>query len=542
MRNKFSIPGMSLKSKKKEPRSEDLPLAVFDCETDPFLHGRFPQPFAVGFYDGRNFLHFWGDSAKERFIAFLRTIPRHLIYAHNGGKFDFLFFLDHLEGDARIIHGRVVQAQMAGHEIRDSYAILPVGLSHFGDKLEIDYRFMEAGVREHPDNRARIVDYLRVDCVSLFDSVFKFRRRFGDRLTVASAAIKELEKFTPIPHNGPKHDATFRPFYMGGRVECFARGVIRRPLKVYDVNSMYPEVMRNEDHPASSEYRCSSTLRLDDPTLSFAIVDATSGGALPLRGSDHLEFPRGRHRFYSTVHELRAGVETGNVHIHGCLAAWYCARTQRFEEYVDHWVREKISAEERGDKAERIFAKLMLNSAYGKFGSNPENYFEYVIRDAARHKLPDQRQGWELYSTQGDAEIWRKPVIIHARSYYDVAVAASITGAARARLWRTLCRARGVVYCDTDSIICEQIRAPTHRSRLGAWKLEATGDRIAIAGKKTYALFQGDEAVKFACKGVQITPEQIETIAQGGTVDFYRDAPTMSLVGNKFLHRTVRMT
>jgi hypothetical protein len=54
-----------------------------------------------------------------------------IIYAHNGGKFDFFFFLDYLDADQAplIMGGRLVKINFAGQEFRDSFAIIPQALS-----------------------------------------------------------------------------------------------------------------------------------------------------------------------------------------------------------------------------------------------------------------------------------------------------------------------------------------------------------------------------------------------------------------------------
>jgi hypothetical protein len=84
-------------------------LLVIDFETDPFLHDRLPIPFAWGAYDGDNYWHDWIPRAWETPRLCARTLVdflkaqaaegiSYIIYAHNGGKFDFLFFLDELDG------------------------------------------------------------------------------------------------------------------------------------------------------------------------------------------------------------------------------------------------------------------------------------------------------------------------------------------------------------------------------------------------------------------------------------------------------------
>jgi len=526
--------------RRKDTKSTEGRFATFDMETDPFQYGRVPKPFVVGMFDGSGFVHFWGPDCVDRFCAYLEVLPPTVLYAHNGGRFDFLYLLDRLRGQARIINGRIVSASLGHHTLRDSFAIVPVGLATF-EKDTIDYEIFESGIRERPANRARITDYLRTDCHSLYALVARFRERFGDRLTVAGTAIRELGAHHTLEKTGAKHDSIYRRFYFGGRVSVFKAGISRGQFNVYDVNSMYPHAMRDHLHPGSTVYRNTSTLRIDDPALCFAVVDATSAGALPVRTRDGLDFPHGRAVFNATGHELRAAAELGLLEVHRCLGAWYCERMQSFAAFIDHWAAEKIAAEVRGDKAGRIFAKLMMNSAYGRFGMNPAKYEEYWIR-SVDEPPPPRGKGWCLKISHPTIEVWARPAPIRPGAFEDVAIAASITGCSRAILLRALAAAHQPVYCDTDSIIATALEVERHDTRIGAWKIEAQGDRIAVAGKKTYALFRGRECVKYACKGVDISPQEIVTICKGGSVDFYRDACSMGLRGNTFIHRTVRMT
>jgi hypothetical protein len=112
-------------------------------------------------------------------------------------------------------------------------------------------------------------------------------------------------------------------------------------------------------------------------------------------------------------------------------------------------------------------------------------------------------------------------------------------------LIRALATAKRPIYCDTDSIICEGLGPDTDYDeyKLGAWKTEKMGDKFALAGRKLYALFDGNECVKMACKGVRLTATEIETVARGGKVTWKKDAPTFSLArGTRFIHRDIEMT
>jgi len=523
-------------------RKIERKLAVFDAETDPFLHGRTPKPFCFGFFDGENFRVFWGADCVEKLLAFLAEQPPLILYAHNGGKFDFFFLLQYLGNPVRVINGRIVEARLGRHILRDSYAILPIPLAAFA-KDEIDYSRFESDVRDL--HRAEIVNYLRTDCVKLFELVKGFRDRFDDHLTIGGCALKKLRELHPVESLNANHDAKYRPFYFGGRVQCFQRGILPGPWQVFDVNSMYPHVMSGVNHPCGAAY---STFGGKDffrfvigrSRPYFIEFEGLSLGAVPWRDLDtgKLEFPREENRYVCTSHEFEAGVQLGLISRVKVIAAHVCESTVRFDKYVMQYMADKIRAKEAGDKAAEIFAKLLLNSAYGKFGQNPENYRDYFIRRAGED-MPEGDE-WRVHTDAESVQIYERDSQRHI--YHDVAIAASITGASRAMLLRALHSAQDVIYCDTDSVIC---RGPgnleINPTKLGAWKREASAAEAVIIGRKLYGLFNGDDCVKMATKGFSLgNPKKLFDCWRGAEILFENPAPNFKLDGTaRFTSRRI---
>jgi DNA polymerase type B, organellar and viral len=518
------------KSREKTLKVSEKPIATIDFETDPFLYGRIPAPFAAGFYsEEKGYVHFWGNDCIARLCEFINALKTpHIIYAHNGGKFDFHFMLDFLQNPLKIINSRIASVKMGIHTLRDSYCILPIPLRVYC-KDEIDYQKLEASVRE--THKTEILAYLKTDCVKLHELVMKFIFRFGVKLTIGGTAIGKLQELHPFQVTTESHDERYRPFYFGGRVEALKTGIIKGNWKVYDVNSMYPHVMRNCVHPTGLRYRIAYGRKIDtkgriagyaNAQFYFARIFAEQRGAFPTREKDkplNFDVPKGE--FFVTSHELKAALETGRAWNIKVIEAYIPEKTITFGEYVDTYMREKIDSKKAGDKAGEIFAKLLLNSAYGKFGSNPRAYKDYFLGDCPNDE-------YELYSAGIDRpSIWRK--LSERLSFYDVATAASITGAARAVLMRALSVAKNPVYCDTDSIICEGLDLDLDESKLGAWKLEAEGDTIAVAGKKMYALRDGSEYVKTASKGVVLTGPELFGLCSGDSIEWHNQAPSFSL-------------
>lgn len=525
-------------------------IAVIDLETDPFKHGRVPRPFASAFYDGKQYIDFWGDDCVSVLIEYINSLEDdYIIFAHNGGKFDFFYLLEEgaIENPIKIINGRIVKAKMGRHELRDSYAILPIPLAAY-EKEVIDYSLFEADKRNK--HRTDILHYLSKDCEYLFDLVIKFIGRFGLQLTIGSTAIKEVAKLHPFPKQRERHDEKYRNYYFGGRVECFQHGIINGSFKVYDVNSMYPKAMRDYKHPIGSDYIVKRNLSRNSilkngafsefPTKPYFIhFRGRNKGAIPVRTKSGLYFNQEYGDFFSCSHEIAIALKHKLIEIEHIYEIRVPVKTINFIDYVDTYIEEKIKAKRDKDKPSEIFAKLLLNSAYGKFGQNPDNYYDYVLR-YIDGDLPDS--DYELYMDYGGVEIWRKPS--PSNNYYDVAVAASITSASRSILLDALQNAKNPLYCDTDSIICEELSGVLIDDyELGAWKFEGAGDSLAIAGKKLYCLKDGKETVKLASKGVKLSANDLFDIARGGEYHYKHDAPNFKLTGAvKFIDRNVRAT
>lgn len=557
------------------------PIITVDVETDPFLRLRQPLPFLWGMWDGDVYRHWDHAEPMMRFLASQEAI----VYAHNGGKFDWTYIFDYLEpySEILIISGRVARFQIGQCEFRDSWNILPVPLKKLG-KGGIDFWKLEKDVREkHMDEIKR---YNKQDCVALYNAVTGFTSLYGQKLTLAGAALSFWSGH--FKHEKPQSDEDFyeliKPYYSGGRVQCFHKGLIAKRFHVVDINSAYPYAMTHK-HPFSVRYD-SVIPKKSDKLIPQSLyrIEATSGGALPFKNEkEELTFPDdGEWReFCVTGWELIAAIETDS------LKGWKPLERRDFLDeidfcdYVGHFFKMKADAKVAGNDLEYQFAKLMQNSLYGKFGANPKNYASFgivpckdisaVMRDPTI-TLGKNMGPWDWAGNLGKFALMegKDPVTGDANNvrsqYYNVATAASITGFVRAFLWRHICavkKAGGrVLYCDTDSIVYQLDGDKSGHpfafsDKLGDWTHEGTFDRGGIAGKKLYAFHsekwdKPDKEWKTACKGVKIKPEQIMEVVKGETVVWEADAPQPNVhrklkagqthVPPKFMSRKVRMT
>lgn len=542
-----------------------LEVWAADCETDPFKVGRIPKPFVWGAYDiysGR--YETFGSAAL--FVAFFRE-RKCTVYFHNGGKFDGHYLRPYFDSDQNIliINGRIASFRIGSAEFRDSYNLIPVPLARYA-KDEIDYGIMEAEVRDLPENVVLIHRYLKSDCVNLGTLLKAYFERYGKGLTQAGAAMKYWAKHYndgKTPRQSAAQFERYRPYYYGGRVECFASGYAERNFTIVDKNSAYPDAMRRR-HPISCEAISLSQIPRRDLDVSQCLLSirAVSRGAFPHRlESGELIFPRDeRARLYDvTGWELQAALEQNAVKILEVLQVHYFRETVDFADYIHDFYNERKIAIVNGDVAGDIFCKLFMNSCYGGFAINPENFHEYML-SAKDGEAKHAADGYMDYHDWGDGRrlMWRKlPPDKHR--YRNIATAASITGYVRAGMFTDLCKVKNPLYCDTDSISATDVSALTIGKELGQWKVELECDAYAIAGKKMYAkraaFDQGwikDEerfkypkgSFKVACKGVQLSAEEIVAVSQGRELEYQPRVPTYSLTRPepRFINRKVRAT
>lgn len=164
-----------------------------------------------------------------------------------------------------------------------------------------------------------------------------------------------------------------------------------------------------------------------------------------------------------------------------------------FNDYIDHWMHVK----ETTTGALRQLAKLMLNSLYGKFATNPK----------ARKKIPyfDQEDRTVRYKL-GDPEL-RDPVY--------TAMGCFITAYAREKTIRS---AQSVgdrfIYADTDSLHIIGHDVPegleVHPTHLGAWKNEGCFEDSIFLRAKTY-METVDGVTKVTCAGMPDNVKEMVT-------------------------------
>ena len=345
----------------------------------------------------------------------------------------------------------------------------------------------------------------------------------GMALTLAGQAFRTYRhNFLQSPiiyHDDAGALALEREGYMGARTEAFRLGDLSgsRWSKL-DINSMYPYVMLSDTYPVKFVARTEdlpverlSTLL--DRYYVIAKVEVNTGvPAYALRHDDKLIYPIGG--FETVLHHRELIYALEHKHIVAVKELALYERGPIFSEYINYFYERKKEAELAGNKLERQQAKLLMNSLYGKFGQRGV---------ASMMRANDSTR--QFGRVTGYSESIGEAVTVHylgdsiettyptGESYYSYpAIAGAVTANARHYLWSliTLAGREHVVYCDTDSLVVddvgvERLQTVIDAHRLGALKVEGVSDYLVIYGLKDYEY--GEEK---HIKGVPKSAKELE--------------------------------
>lgn len=554
-------------------------IAILDFETDPFDRNRPDQkiePFLCVLYryDADPIIIWENDSDKfvQLVIKAIEGLPgKFTIYAHNGGKFDYMFLLHRLRGDVSFKGRGIMSARVGNHELRDSFHIIPERLANW-QKDDFDYAWMKRKSRNK--HRQAIIDYCINDCKYLLDIVKKFVGDHGFKLSIGQAAMTYLRQEYKVARIGDAMDNYLRQYFFGGRVECIqGKGHWKGEYKLYDVNSMYPHVMSSYQHPIGNAYTITQGGKIG-PSCCFLQLSCENFGALVRRGEENETSGNFRNGvFFTTIHEYRVAKKFNLIVNVKILSTVNCDAFSDFSRTIVPLYSNRIATKallkqlEKGSydyneaKKDDMIMKFLLNNMYGKFAQNPRRYKEHYITDC--HEMPPAEWFKPKGATDefiksimqlpahecGEYWIWERPNPMYR--FNNVGTAASITGAARSVLLEAIQLAKDPIYCDTDSLICRELAGvKIDGSELGAWDIETIFDEVIITGKKQYAckvagLADGHkDRFKIRSKGVadREWSDYVKMLA-GEIIPVVNKGVTLTKTGQQFyMRRNIRAT
>lgn len=391
------------------------------------------------------------------------------------------------------------------------------------EKLVIDYKAPRpVGHELTEEERAYIVNDCRIVAGAL-----KIQLEQGlKRMTNASDALhsfkesitlKHFEKYFPV--FPIELDKFIRKSYKGGYVYLNPIHKNARGIKglTFDVNSLYPSVMYEKLLPYGYPMFFEGE---PEPSRDYPLFIVHLRCAFELK-KNHLPTIqlKGNHAFIPTEYltssngdivdltltsvDLDLFLEHYEVYdLEYIRGLKFRGRVGLFKEYIDYWMNIK----ETSTGAIRQLAKLMLNSLYGKFATNPngsKRIPELDEDEIVTFKYSDEKRE-PVYTAMGSfiTAYAREKTIRSGQALYD-----------------------RFIYADTDSLHIVGHDIPDnldiHPTKLGAWKHEATFTDSKFIRAKTY-METTDEGTKVTCAGMPDNVKEkvtYENFKSGSTFD-----------------------
>lgn len=293
--------------------------------------------------------------------------------------------------------------------------------------------------------------------------------------------------------------------YYGGRTENFVRGWWEN-VKIYDINSAYPYVMKHFYYPHPNYLKWNS----QNPDLSIIMdyegiseveieIPFIDPPLLISRYKRYSIFPYGRLRGFWTHAELREAVKYG-AKIRTIFSSLYSTHfCNPFVTYVDTLYALRQEYKRKGHFFELIL-KILMNSLYGKFAQRADGQLrKWVKVDENIEELPE---GSDI-EVIGDEEFIPMPLDFGQAPYVNVLWAAYVTAYVRLELYKHILTVwPDIYYCDTDSI--HTTRTLQTGNNLGELKYEKHASKALYVGPKEYLLCDDNEEILEAkAKGVK---------------------------------------
>lgn len=400
--------------------------------------------------------------------------------------------------------------------------------SYFSDiSLEEYQKYSEEFINNSWDLRRETIKYCELDCFVLYQVISKFSDTIFARFridilkypTISSLALTIyrstfLKKgMIPLIH-GSIYEF-IQKSYTGGSVDVFKPSsivtdysnniVAINKLYRYDVNSLYPSVMKNYPMPSGTPIQFEGDILevWEENSKPFGIfeveVKSPENIKVPLlqtrlklkNGSTNTVSPIGTWSGHYFSDELYNAAKFG--YTYKVKRGYLFERSNIFNDYVDFLYN--LKKESKKGTPDYTISKLLLNSLYGRFGMNPvsENHLiikkdssvNYYSKFNVTNVIP-LNNGKELisyfnYNEENDEEF------INIKNI-SVVVSSIVTASARIHMTKFKTDdSYTLYYSDTDSIDIDKPLDPSLiGEELGKMKLEHIFDDAIYLAPKVY--------------------------------------------------------
>lgn len=417
------------------------------------------------------------------------------------------------------IYGGGLAKNLEAFDIRDENGkpIRKLKMDYVEGNIESDIAYMQADTKGLFFLAKKINETIKViSGFSLFD---------GDYITAGGLAKKSLlysmfgcdlprrnvSMFKYVFPMTVEEDKRYRQegLYKGGKclVNPYKKGIELHNVYKYDVNSMYPDKMRNMLYPMGKPKRTKKFIEKSGKVYVFYINHLTGYIKNDMIGiyqdaltGDYVEKLNMHEPFFIWKEELDELKNWYDLDYEFIYALEFAGRENKgVKNYVDKFY--KIKRESKG--AIKNGAKLFLNSAYGKLAQR-------VDRAVCHYKLV----------SEGYVHLVKDGNETDENAMLSVVVGSRITALARVDLMvkiRDVCKGnpkKYFVYCDTDSIHSLLPYDNTDDKKLGMLKNEGVYDYAVYLAPKSYLMYSTlENHWEVHCKGVntRVVEEELKS-------------------------------
>jgi hypothetical protein len=471
----------------------------------PFSLGSITKSFGVETLKGEMDFLFVQDVYNE--VDYIDKIIKHKSCALFYKKKQIFKTLKDMKSEKNIKHLRYWNLERFSlHPFRDKISLVKPYMQKRNKKNEV-VNFDWSEEYTYPIfNRNDLLTYLHHDCKSLYQCIEAFFNApliniAKKKWTTASQSVEVLRLFLDMPlHSIPDDENMYkegnvdefaRKAYFGGRTEIFkpvfdSRIGDKKFLSVFDVNSLYPFVMKQHEYPdkflkwakgkkAFNKYemgiwRC----KVKVPSDMYMPI-------LAIKYNDRLVFPVGEFEGYWTKFELCYAMS------HGCEVTEYIEGAifenagGMFKNFVETLYNMRLEAKEKDDNVTQMTMKLLMNSCYGRMGINKDRA-KIIIDDGYYAKVKFIA---DIQTSHGSIRLAEKADKA-TELFSNPAIACFVTSYARVHLHKQCVDVgvESVYYVDTDS--CFTDKEMKTGKELGAMKLEYKCRSACFLLPKTY--------------------------------------------------------
>lgn len=445
---------------------------------------------SICFYNGKRFWLFYNRFEFITFLSHYQTKGKLYIICCNL-EYDIInLFRDYWDLIELFYGARLIFAKLRDKKIyfMDSLNHYKLSVANQGEYISLPKLEFNPDNPEYVKRDAEITyqfavrhqDYLNsigaeMNYTSASSSLNLFKRMF------LTTRIKKIpDEILDMVRNG----------YYGGRTEIFnlfGRADKNEKIYYYDINSLYPYVMKTFPYPVpDSHYLSNDWVDVGVIHCDIEYVEDMYIPYFPYRYEGKLVFPTGRLTGWWTSFELKYALDKKLIRIKKIYKAiGYKQTFNYFSSYVDFLYGMRLKVKDK-DKHLDLVLKIMMNSLYGKFAERVESK--------------------KTFSEDGEVlETVLEKVYYPSHSNYIMSV--YTTAYARTTLYEGLqdiVDKKGLLYyCDTDSIIYKGKEGLLDVGQeLGQYKLEGTFKEAQFYLPKCYRMIdlKGKEYVKV--KGV----------------------------------------